>query len=109
MTVLALNREYYLNRHARKENEMEKYEIFQAVVNNVRDGIEKGQDVSVPLKELSTMSKIYVRAIIAEKTEDLKGGETLRVVNDMGEKVGAMFVSIKAELSDEEVSALPTQ
>jgi hypothetical protein len=88
---------------------MEKYEIFQAIVDSVKDRTERGEEVAVPLKDLSTMSKIYVRATIAEKAKDLKRGEALRVVNDMGERVGAMFISVKGELSDEEVSSLPTQ
>jgi len=88
---------------------MEKYEIFQAVVGNVKGGIEKGENVTVPLKDLSTMSKVYVRANISENAEELKNAEALRVVNDMGERVGAMFISVREELSDEEISRLPTQ
>lgn len=88
---------------------MEKYEIFDAVLQRVKDSIERGEEIAVSVKDLSTMSKVYVKAIVAEKSEDLKGGEPLRVVNDMGERVASMYISIRRELSDEEVKALPTR
>lgn len=88
---------------------MPKYEIFQAVADRIKGAIESGEEVRVPLKSLETLSKIYVQANIAEKAESLKDAEPLRVVNDMGEKVGELFIKVKGELSDEEVSALPTQ
>ncbi|MBA7564767.1 hypothetical protein ES708_06435 [subsurface metagenome] len=88
---------------------MLKYEIFQAVVDRIKGAIESGEEVRVPLKSLETLSKIYVQANIFEKAESLKDAEPLRVVNDMGEKVGELFIKVKGELSDEEVSALPTQ
>lgn len=88
---------------------MPKYEIFQAVMGRIKGAIESGEEVRVPLKSLETMSKIYVQAIIAEKAGTLKNAEPLRVVNDMGEKVGELFIEIKRELSDEEVRALSTQ
>ncbi len=88
---------------------MENYEVFQAVLESIDDQIRRGEDVKIPLKDLKTMSKIYVRAKISDKLNDLKDAESLRVVNDMGERVGSKYITIIEELSDEEVSALPHQ
>jgi hypothetical protein len=88
---------------------VEQYEIFQTVVDRVKEAIAKGDDVRVPLKDLDTMSRLYVKARIAENAEALDNAVPLTVVNDMGEKVGRLFIAVGDELDDDEIAALPTQ
>lgn len=76
----------------------DEYEIFEIWVEENRDSIGSGQEVEVPLKNLETLAKINVLATIAE--EESKNGVPLRVVNDMGEKRGALFINIIKELDE---------
>lgn len=88
---------------------MDQYEIFQSVVDRVKEAIAKGEDVQVPVTSLESMSRVYVRARIADSTDALPNAEPMRVVNDMGEKVGRLFIIVGSELSDEEIAGLPIQ
>ena len=88
---------------------MDKYEIFKTTVDRVRDAISRGDEVQVPLVSLETKCRVYVRARVAETPDFSTNAEPIVVVDDLGEKVGRLFVEIKGELSDEEVAALPTK
>lgn len=76
----------------------ENYEIFEAVVQEKRSEIESGKETRVPIKDLETFAKMSVEAVIAES--EIPGGSKIRVVNDMGERRGALFIKINRVLDE---------
>ena len=82
------------------------YEIFQGWIQKFQVEIASGQEIRVPLQDLDTMGKISVRGIISEDPATLQGPCPLRVVNDLGEKRGALFVSVIEELDDMDSAAI---
>jgi hypothetical protein len=53
----------------------------------------------VPLKDLESFSKINVVAQLGAK--EFPGSSTLRVVNDMGEKTGQLFIKVIKEVEED--------
>jgi hypothetical protein len=77
---------------------LDAYEIFEVWVEKNKDLIGTGKEIEVPVKDLNTLGKRNVLAIIDQnQTPD---GTPLRVVNDMGEKRGSMFIKIIKELEE---------
>ncbi|MEW5723170.1 MAG: hypothetical protein AB1896_08695 [Thermodesulfobacteriota bacterium] len=72
------------------------YEIFEVWVEENKDLIGTGKEIEVPVKDLDTLGKRKVLATIDQK--QFPEGAPLRVVNDMGEKRGSLFIKIIKEL-----------
>ena len=69
---------------------------------------QRGQKVAVPLKNLDTFGKLGARVKIAKTDEGLKNAVPLRVVTDMGEKRGALFIQLIEEIDISEVGSIET-
>jgi hypothetical protein len=77
----------------------EVYEIFEVWTRSHASEIESGDEVTVPLKDLESFSKINVVAQLGAK--EFPGSSTLRVVNDMGEKTGQLFIKVIKEVEED--------
>jgi len=82
----------------------EEYEIFEKWIDKVKPDLDRGAEVSVPIKSLDTYAQLTVRAKIAESQDALPDGVPLRVVSDLGEKRRSVYIKIEEELGDEEPS-----
>lgn len=80
----------------------EGYEIFEGWVEKVKGEIESGSEVKVVVKSLDSFEKMAVLAKISRTKDDLPDSESLRVVNDMGEKKDELFIKTLSELGDED-------
>ncbi len=85
----------------------EGYEIFEAWLNKLKSQIDKGEEVIVPVKNVDTFEKITVRGKIGPSKEALPGAVPLKVVSDLGEKRGTMFIKVTQEM--EELSSLSVE
>jgi hypothetical protein len=81
----------------------ENYEIFEKWVQMLKPKMDSGEKVKVPVKSLETLGKIVVIAKLGSSQDSLPGGIPVRIVNDMGEKRGELFMEIIEELSEGEV------
>ena len=82
----------------------ENYEIFEKWVKKLKPQVDSGEQVKVPVKSLETLGKMVVMAKLGSSQDSLPGGIPVRIVNDMGEKRGELFMEILEELSEGEVS-----
>ncbi len=85
----------------------EGYEIFEAWLNKLKSQIDKGEEVTVPVKNVDTFEKITVRGKIGPSQEALPGAVPLKVVSDLGEKRGNMFIKVIQEM--DELSSLSVE
>ncbi len=85
-----------------------RYEVFEAWLEKVRKELEAGQSVRLPIKDLETMGKITVCAIISKDAETLEHPVPLRVVTDLGEKKTELFISIIEEFDELDSVAVET-
>ncbi len=74
----------------------EGYEIFEGWLNKFKSQIEKGEVVMIPVKDIDTFEKITVRGQIGK--EALPGSVPLKIVSDLGEKRGSLFIKILEEM-----------
>ncbi len=74
----------------------EGYEIFEGWLAKFKSQIEKGEEVTIPIKDVETFEKITVRGQIGK--EALPGSVPLKIVSDLGEKRGSMFIKILEEM-----------
>lgn len=77
---------------------LDAYEIFEVWVEKNKALIGTGKEIEVPIKDLDTLGKRNVLATLDEK--QVPEGMPLRVVNDLGEKRGALFIKIIRELEE---------
>jgi hypothetical protein len=78
------------------------YQIFQGYVEKFKDKISRGEEVKISIKDMSTMEKKSVLAKIVKSQGEMPGGDSLTVVNDMGEKRGQLYIKVIRELDDAE-------
>jgi hypothetical protein len=76
----------------------EGYEIFEAWLNKFKSQIEKGEEVTIPVKDNETFEKITVRGKIGK--EALPGAVPLKIVSDLGEKRGSLYIKILEEMDE---------
>lgn len=77
---------------------LDAYEIFEVWVEKNKELIGTGKEIEIPIKDLDTLGKRTVLATLDEK--QVPEGMPLRVVNDLGEKRGALFIKIIRELEE---------
>ena len=82
----------------------ENYEIFEKWVEKYRPQMDTGEEVKVPVKNLDTFGKMVVRAKLGSSQKALPNSKVVRVVNDMGEKRGELYMKILEELDETEVN-----
>lgn len=78
----------------------EGYEIFEAWLNKLKNQIDKGEEVTVPVKNVDTFEKITVRGKIGPSKEALPGAVPLKVVSELGEKRGNVFIKVIEEMDE---------
>jgi len=78
----------------------EGYEIFEAWLNKLKNQIDKGEEVTVPVKNVDTFEKITVRGKIGPSKEALPGSVPLKVVSELGEKRGNVFIKVIEEMDE---------
>jgi hypothetical protein len=78
----------------------EAYQIFEAWVKKVKNQIDKGEEVTVTVIDADTFEKITVRGKIGESKEKLPGAIPLKVISDLGEKRGNMFIKVIEEMDE---------
>lgn len=78
----------------------ERYEIFEAWLNKLKNQIDKGEEVTVPVKNVDTFEKLTVRGKIGPSKEALPGAVPLNVVSDLGEKRGNVFIKVIEEMDE---------
>jgi len=76
----------------------EGYEIFEAWLIKLKDQIDKGEEVTIPVKDLDTFEKVTVRGKIGKEASP--GAVPLRIVNDLGEKRGNVFIKIIEQMEE---------
>lgn len=77
---------------------LDAYEIFEVWVEKNKELIGTGKEIEVPVKDLDTLGKRKVLATIDQI--QMPDGIPLRVVNDLGEKRGSLFIKIIKELEE---------
>jgi len=83
------------------------YQVFQGYVEKFKERIAKGEEVTLTIRDMSTMEKKAVVAKIGKSKAEIPDGDDLTVVNDLGEKRGQMFIKVIKELdvSESNISA----
>ena len=86
----------------------EGYEIHEVYLFKQKKDIEEGKEIVCELMPLSTFSRTLVKAKIAKSSDELLGGEKLRVRKESGEvEEGRWLVKIIEELDPDEVKFDP--
>lgn len=78
----------------------EAYQIFEAWVNKFKNQIDKGEEVIVTVIDADTFEKITVRGKIGESKESLPGAVPLKVISDLGEKRGNLYIKVIEEMDE---------
>ena len=82
----------------------ESYEIFEKWVDKFRPQMDTDEEVTIPVKNLDTFGKMIVRAKLGSSKQTLSNSKAVRVVNDMGEKRGELYMKIIKELDESEAN-----
>lgn len=85
----------------------EGYEVYEAYVDGHEAEIERGEEFALEVRDLATLARLVVRAIVSKDPTRTPGGQTLwvRAYNDE-DILGPWAIQILEELDEDEVQPI---